>query len=328
MKNKALLGLSVLALSLTSCGVNAHHDMSEYVLSTAYHDNYRILQLTDLHIGDKENQDIHYKFLDLTIKDANADFIVVTGDLFTFASKDTAKRLFAFLDSYQKPWTVVFGNHDEQCTFSVDWLTGYLNEKTSYGLFKDIQDDDVHGNCNFAINLMNGNSIFEQLILMDTNRYYYGDYFGYDFVKPDQIDWYERLIDYTTAQNGGTVVPSTMFYHIPLPEIDDAWDGSQNGDPNAVYEYGEKREDTCPPKYNSGLFGRILAKGSTHAMFFGHDHINNFRVVYKGVTFCYGIKSTDTVYFDEDMMGGQVITLHNDHSLTYEHIYHTYGEVK
>ena len=163
---------------------------------------------------------------------------------------------------------------------------------------------------------------------MDTNRYYYGDYFGYDFVKQDQIDWYERLIDYTTAQNGGTIVPSTMFYHIPLPEIDDAWDGSQNGDPNAVYEYGEKREDTCPPKYNSGLFERILAKGSTHAMFFGHDHINNFRVVYKGVTFCYGIKSTDTVYFDEDMMGGQVITLHNDHSLTYEHIYHTYGEVK
>ena len=327
MKNKFVLSLSLFAVALSSCGT-VHHDISEYVLSTNYHDNYRILQLTDLHLGDKDNQDLHYKFLDLTITDANPDFIVITGDVFTFASQDTAKRLFAFLDSYEKPWSLVFGNHDEQCIFSVDWLTGYLNTKTEHGMFLDLQDDDTHGNSNFAINLMNGNQIFEQLILMDSNRYHYGDYNGYDYFKQDQIDWYERLIDYTAQQNGGTVVPSLMFYHIPLPEIDDAWDGSQNGDPDAVYVYGEKREKTCPPEYNSGFFDKILEKGSTTAMFFGHDHINNFQVVYKGVTFCYGIKSTDRVYYDEDMLGGQVIVLHNDHSLTYEHIYHTYNEVQ
>lgn len=327
MKNKFILSLSLFAVALSSCGT-VHHDISEYVLSTNYHDNYRILQLTDLHLGDKDNQDLHYKFLDLTIRDADADFIVITGDVFTFASQDTAKRLFAFLDSYEKPWSLVFGNHDEQCMFSVDWVTGYLNSKTEYGMFLDLQDDDTHGNCNFAINLMNGNQIFEQLILMDSNRYHYGDYNGYDYFKPDQIAWYENLVDYTTAQNGGTVVPSIMFYHIPLPEIDNAWDGSQNGDPDAVWEYGEKREKTCPPEYNSGFFDKILEKGSTTAMFFGHDHVNNFRVTYKGVTFCYGIKSTDRVYYDEDMLGGQVIVLHNDHSLTYEHIYHTYDEVQ
>ena len=118
MKNRLVLSLSLFAVALSSCG-GVHHNISEYVLSTNYHDNYRILQLTDLHLGDKDNQDLHYKFLDLTIRDADADFIVVTGDLFTFASKDTAKRLFAFLDSYEKPWTVTFGNHDEQCMFSV-----------------------------------------------------------------------------------------------------------------------------------------------------------------------------------------------------------------
>ena len=327
MKNRLVLSLSLFAVALSSCG-GVHHDISEYVLSTNYHDNYRILQLTDLHLGDKDNQDLHYKFLDLTIRDANADFIVITGDVFTFASQDTAKRLFAFLDSYEKPWSLVFGNHDEQCMFSVDWLTGYLNEKTKYGMFKDFQDDDTHGNSNFAINLMNGNQIFEQLILMDSNRYHYGDYNGYDYFKQDQIDWYENLVDYTKQQNGGTVVPSIMFYHIPLPEIDNAWDGSQNGDPDAVYVYGEKREKTCPPEYNSGFFDKILEKGSTHAMFFGHDHVNNFEVVYKGVTFCYGIKSTDRVYYDEDMLGGQVIVLKNDHSIKMEHIYHTYDEVQ
>ena len=328
MKSKFVLSLSLLAVALSSCGTNVHHDISEYIMSTDYHDNYRILQLTDTHIGDKENQDLHYKFMDLTIKDANADFIVITGDLFTFASKDTAKRFFAFLDSYKTPWSVVFGNHDEQCMFSVDWVTEYLNTKTEYGMFIDLQDDDAHGNSNFAVNLKKDNKVFEQLIFMDSNRYYYGDYIGYDYFKPDQISWYERLVDHTTEENGGVVVPSLMFYHIPLPEIDAAWDGSQNGDPAAIWEYGEKREKTCPPDYNSGFFDVIRDKGSTKAMFFGHDHVNNFRVTYQGVTFCYGIKSTNTVYSDEDMLGGQVIIIKNDHSLAYEHIYHTYKEVR
>lgn len=328
MRNKFIPLLSLLAVSLSSCGTNVHHEISEYIMSADYHDNYRILQLTDTHIGDKDNQDLHFKFLDLTIKDANPDFIAVTGDLFTFASKDTARRFFAFLDSYKKPWSVVFGNHDEQCMFSVDWLTNYLNNSTKYGMFIDLQDDDVHGNGNYAINLIQDGHIFEQLIFMDSNRYCYGEYIGYDYFKQDQIDWYSRLIDHTTAENNGTVVPSLMFYHIPLPEIDAAWDGSQSGDPDAVWEYGEKREKTCPPDYNSGFFDIIKDKGSTTAMFFGHDHINDFRVRYKGVTFCYGIKSTNTVYYDNDMMGGQVIILHDDHSLTYEHIFHTYEEVK
>ena len=327
MKNKFVLSLSLLAVTLSSCGT-VHHEISEYIMSTNYHDNYRILQLTDLHLGDKDNQDVHYKFLDLTIKDANPDFIVITGDVFTFASKETAKRLVSFFDSYKKPWTLVLGNHDEQCMFSVDWLTNYLNTKTEYGMFRDFQDDETHGNSNFAVNLMDGNKIVEQLIFMDSNRYHYGDYNGYDYFKQDQIDWYSSLVDYTKGQNGGTVVPSMMFYHIPLPEIDAAWDGSQSGDPDAVYVYGEKREKTCPPDYDLGFFNTILEKGSTHAMFFGHDHVNNFEVVYKGVMFCYGLKSTDRVYYDEDMLGGKVIVLKNNEPMKIEHIYHTYDEVQ
>lgn len=327
MKNKIILSLIVPIMSLSACATNVHHDISEYILKLNYRSNYRILQLTDIHLGDKDDQDKHFKFMDLTIKDANPDFIVVTGDVFSFASRETAKRLFSFFDGYKKPWTIVFGNHDEQCLFSVDWLTSYLNEKTEYAVYKDIQDDDLQGNCNFAINLMKDDKVFEQLILIDTNRYYYGSYFGYDFVKPEQIKWYEDLINHTTIENGGETVPSMMFYHIPLPEIDDAIKASKEGSPEAIWEYGEQNENTCPPDYNSQLFRSVKDKHSTHAMFFGHDHVNNFRITYQGVTFCYGIKSTNLIYYKEEMMGGQVIVLHDDHSLTYEHIYHTYKEV-
>lgn len=325
MKNKIFLFAPIVAAALASCSQSGvRHDTSEYILSLAYKSDFRILQLTDPHMGDKDDQDEHFKFMDLTINDAKPDLIVATGDLFTFASKGTMKRFYEWLDSHDVPWTVTFGNHDEQCYFSVDYMTSYLNEFGSNCLFKDIQDDDITGNANFAINLMNGEKVHEQVIIMDSNRYYYGDYNGYDYIKPNQIEWYKRLVDYTTEQNGG-LVDSLIFHHIPLPEIDAAY---EYGEKNNAIEFGEKREKTCPPDYNSGFFDVIKEKGSTKGLYFGHDHVNDFRVTYEGVTFAYGIKSTDRIYYDEDMLGGQVIVVKDDHSLSYEPIFHKYSEVK
>lgn len=324
-KKHFLLLSSVFAMTLTGCS-NVKHDVKEYILSANYTQDYRILQLTDTHLGDKDNLEKHFEFMKLTIEESKPNFIVVTGDLFTFASKSTAKRFFKFLDSFDVDWTVTFGNHDEQCYFSVDWLTGYLNNYGSHCKFIDIQDDDVQGNANFAINLMLGNDIFEQLIVMDSNRYYFGNYFGYDFFKQDQIDWYSSLVDYTTSLNHGEVVPSLMFYHIPLPEVNDAWDKAQSGEATLVY--GKKGEKSCSPEINSGFYKVIKDKGSTKGMYFGHDHYNDFIVNYEGIDFGYGIKSTDRIYYDEEMMGGRTIVLHDDHSITYENHYHTYKEVK
>ena len=185
MKRKGLLLFpALIAMSLTACATNIHHDISEYIAGEIqYKDDFRILQLTDTHLGDKDNLDTHFKFMDLTIEEAHADMIIVTGDLFTFASRSTASKFFEYLDSKGLPWTVTYGNHDEQCYFSVDWLTSKLNklseDTNSHCVYKDIQDDDVQGNANFAINLMKDNKVFEQLIVMDSNRYYFGSYFGY-----------------------------------------------------------------------------------------------------------------------------------------------------
>ena len=332
MKKNFLPLVFVTAFSLTACGGKSYNP-SDYIVGTLpYRDGFKILQLTDIHMSDKDDQDLHYAFMDKLITEANAandvDFMVVTGDLFTFASRDTAKRLFKFLDSYKIPWSVVFGNHDEQTYFPVDWMTGYLNglndkrlsnPDSSYCYFKDLQDDKVQGNCNFAINVVDGTTVKKQLILMDSNRYYFGSYMGYDYFKKDQIDWYESMVKETP-------VDSLMFYHIPLFEINEAYekgtrvfDGKNGND--------GKREDCCPPKENSGFFSKITELGHTKAMFFGHDHINTFEVDYQGVKFCYGIKSTDRIYYDEDLLGYQTITLDGD-QINVHRFWHTYAEVK
>ena len=325
MKKKLFSFLAASLISLTSCNAsNVHHEISEYLVGTIpYTNNFRILQLTDVHIGDKDDQDIHYKFMQNTINHANADMIIVTGDLFTYASKTTITRFFDFMDSQGKPWTVTWGNHDEQIYASIDWMTGVLNNYGSHCLFKDIQDDDVFGNANFAIDLMDGTDVFERLIIMDSNRYHYGfDYNGYDYFHQDQIDWYKEMVNY---KKGANPIKSLMFYHIPLPEVNDAWEYALNN-PGAK-EYGERNENPCPPKYNSGFFDVIKAEQSTTAMFFGHDHINDFRVTYEGVTFSYGIKATNRIYHSEEMLGGQVIVLKNNHTLDYEPLLFKYSEV-
>ena len=325
MKYKFTTLAFISLLALSACGTREYKPQ-DYILEMNYKSDFRILQLTDIHLSDKDDRETQFKFLDLLYQDAsNPDLVVVTGDLFTFAGKDTAKSLFNYFNSKKVPWTVCFGNHDEQCYFSVDWLTETLSNLGSYCMFKDLQDDNVNGNCNFVINLKEGNKVHDQLFVMDSNRYNFDlSQLGYDCFKQDQIDWYESVVKYTKEQNGDTV-NSLMFYHIPLPEVNPAWEEAKNA--NAVI-YGEKREASCPPDHDYGFFTKIKELGSTKAMFFGHDHINNFEVDYQGVKFCYGIKSTDRIYHDEDMLGCQTITIHDDHSLKIDRFYHTYEEAK
>ena len=338
------------------------HNSDEYVLDLDYKDDFRILQLCDIHLGTKDNVQEHLDFLSITINESNADLIVLDGDNFTYADKTTAKRLFDFLDSFGVPWTLTLGNHDEQCAFSVDWMTDYLNNYGSNCKFIDIKGDDVFGNANFAINLNKDGQVHDQVILLDSNRYYFGDYIGYDFVKQSQIDWYERLVNDTKNKNG-SLVNSLIFMHIPVPEINDAWYAAggqdaqdaikkqggfrdenskrgieehinyeeytkQFGKDGAVFEYGYAGTDFSPAKYNSGLFDKVLELGSTKAMLFAHDHTYNSRILYKGVYLIYGVNSTDRVIRDNNMMGGHVIVIHDDHSLSFEHIYHTYEDIK
>lgn len=347
----------VMLFALTGCNAfrrDVHHEIGEYVLEYDIGDkeSFRILQLSDVHLANKDDRQRQYDFLGQTVEMANPDMIVVSGDMFTFADKRTAKEWFAFLDSFGKPWTVTFGNHDEQCYFSVDWLTGYLNSLTeseqSHCLFKDIQDDDVYGNANFAIDLKRNGEIYQQVIIMDSNRYNYGEYIGYDFIKDDQIEWYKSLVNHTTEKYG-KVVPSLMYFHIPLTEWNEAVemlytnrpDETSTGEGVYVDEdnhwvHGDMWEGISSPVDHPGFFSEITKLGSTKAISVGHDHANNLVLKYKGVYLCYGVNSTDRIYFEEGvgdeklngkpLIGGRVLIINSDMSYGFEDVIHEYDK--
>ena len=345
-KKLPIVMLALTSSVLMSCSGAESHNWHDYLAGTLpYKENFRILQLTDIHIGNKDNAKKQYDFLDLTIKDANADLIIVTGDLFTYAEKKDAIALFDFLESYNTPWTLTFGNHDEQCYFSIDWLTNQLNKYGKHCMFKDIQNDDVFGNANFAINLTKNNKLFEQVIIMDSNRY---DYTvpKYDHIKEDQVNWYKELINYTkNTINGGQNYDSLLYFHIPLPEWEDAlkqvtekeyWDDLKEGNLEPVYLYTDKATDTLVkqfkgenpsnPQYDAHLFDAIVELNSTKAISVGHDHVCNYVMKYKGVYLCYGVNSSDRIYYDDvnNLLGGRILTVKKDHSLRFEDHYEKY----
>jgi len=328
---KLFVMLPLLATCLCSCGETIHYDAKEYKageINFSYSTNkdaFNILQLTDIHMSDKDNQQIQFDFISLTINDAinkGVDMIVVDGDTFTFASKKTVQRVCQYIDSFNIPWTITFGNHDEQGIFSITWLTNYLNSFGSNCIFKDIQEDDVFGNANFYIDINESGSLFERIIILDSNRYYFNDYYGYDYLKQDQIDWYERISkDYLSTD-------AMMFFHIPLPEFETAYNLYKEGSSEITYLGGSNGEGISAPKYNSGLFKKIQELGNVKAIFVGHDHNNDSAIVYKNVLLSYGTNATDRIYYDEAMMGGQIISLKKDHSIELTRIHHSYKEVE
>ena len=152
---------------------------------------------------------------------------------------------------------------------------------------------------------------------------------GYDYIKKNQIHWYEYMVKGLTKYNG-TPVESTLFIHIPLPEynmaakiyepINDGFTKDENGN------FGMLREPICSPYYNSGMFEKIVELNSTKNVICGHEHKNNFSVLYRGVRLTYATKTGDGHDWVEDgsVCGGTVLEFDETEKLTVSPIYLNY----
>jgi 3',5'-cyclic AMP phosphodiesterase CpdA len=100
--------------------------------------------------------------------------------------------------------------------------------------------------------------------------------------------------------------------HIPLGEVKDAYNeyvnnNRQNTD-NVIYHGGhdgEGGEMVYCSDMEDDMFETILGLGSTEAIFYGHDHYNNFVLEYKGVKLSYGHSIDYAAYFGIGSRGYQ-----------------------
>ena len=273
--------------------------------------DFRIMNFTDLHLHDGTSS---LTYLTLTIMERHIqrekpDLVVITGDICLGSKAEEAQ--IALNDLFQRNnqyYAVVLGNHDgEGSSISREELiTNYENFPlclTKKG------PSDIYGFGNYVINIKGSSGqVANTLIFMDSGDYtseekcaeYGYDYkSGYDFIKPNQIDWYKTTLDSIKEDNLDIMPNSALFIHIPLYEYEDAFDLSQEEETasEATHIYGQKLENECSSKINSGMFDAILEKQSTKLVICGHDHVNDYCVEYQGVKLTYSQSLSYGSYF-------------------------------
>lgn len=305
---------------------------------------FKILQLADLQ-DDEILNGVAKEFIRRAVAEEKPDLVVLTGDntagyackvgikaIDDSLSKSAVKQFMSILDDAGVPVAMVFGNHDDDDTKTTkedlmkmyqeyDCFVGYDAVPELYGC----------GTYNLPIYSSDGSDkVSFNLWMFDSNTYdeVYG---GYDYVHPDQIEWYKNTEAELTKANGGTPVPSMAFQHIIVDEIWDciepcsandsgAWDFGDRGYYRIKPELqtgGNFKEWPCPGTQESLQFETMKENGNVLAMFFGHDHNNTFEISYQGIDIVATPGFTFQSYSNEDR-GFRVIELDENDLSTYD----------
>ena len=312
-------------------------------------DDFRILCSTDLHIDDDyELNNRTLQQLADRIADLKPDLVVLTGDCVLSKYQQIDAIQFAkMMESIGVYWTYVFGNHEareEKGSFKYQLYKSFID--SPYCLCK-FGDKALYGYGNFTINIMSDeNTVRKALVFLDSGRYVRepyrtndgvpSDFEGADYVKPNQIKWYEGEIENLKKQYGGDL-KSMLYLHIPVPEYSKLFTKNESGkyipNENVQVLYGEMREEIGCSPYNSGLF-EAMKRNGTEAMFCGHDHCNDFCAKYDGIYLVYNQTGGYNCYrlYDSKVMSPDESTWHygvnttdiaKDGSIAMKHYRHT-----
>ncbi len=264
----------------------------------------RIAQFADLHFGDGKSsyhntQEERTKaYMAYVVETEQPDLIVCSGDQLMGASVAKVKEFIALMDSFQTPWTFVWGNHDTESKvpgYTKRELSAALtNAGSPYLLYADGYTEGGRENRygNFSISVLDatGQRLLGALTFLDTGTFDY-DANAYQQITQGQISWYRQEIDRLQAlyATEAATVPTIMFAHMPLPDFAVAYRKAAAGEgAEFVIEdnrtWGSGSIDTP----HSPLFAAMVEKGSTKACFAGHYHVSKYQVRMDGILLGFG----------------------------------------
>ena len=299
-------------------------DIDSVTIKKKNNSKFKVLMFTDLHLNrTKEKNLLAIKYLVKNITEQKPDLVLFGGDtVFSRFSKRLTEEFAEIMEKLGVYWAAVLGNHDGEgfYTYSREEVVN-LYASYDYCLIRQ-GVDNIDGNGNYTINILNtDNSLKEVFFLLDSGDYMTREtkkQYGvtkrgqvYDGVKESQVKWYKDKHDAIETQYGE--YKSIMILHIPPYECGDA--------ENYEFLYGNKHEGICQSGFNSGLVDALIEKGSIQAVYFGHDHINDFGYMYKDILFSYiqssgygsyNMKSSFNSPEHEWLQGCTLLTLNDD----------------
>lgn len=316
-----------------------------YCIQLKDDEDFRILQLTDIHLGGSRfcayaDQRAVEAVYDL-IRSQSPNFIIVTGDLvfslgvksFSINNYTPMAQFATLMRNIGIPWAFTYGNHDTEFVSShsseeIQTLFHRLSYDHTFNLLYPRKQPDISGRSNQMIKIINQDQHIRQLLfLLDSNAYIGTHMKEYDCVHEDQVRWYEMMTE-KECRNEGCIVPSLLFMHMPLKAYADAYEKYKKGSSEVTRHYGkigEKNEEICYSKLPCRLFEAVKKLKSTKGIFVGHDHYNNISMTYQGIRLTYGL-SIDYLVMpginrSENQRGATLITIKADGSFENKPVY-------
>lgn len=277
---------------------------------------FKIVQFTDLHLKEGNEDDPKTIALMEQVLDAEKpQLVVLTGDvlgsatqprdMLTLCSRPMAER--------HIPWAMTLGNHDDEGTHDRPGLMD-IAMSLPYSLSQR-GPKDIHGVSNYVLPICSADGQEKKWVLyfFDSNAYPAEKSLGsYDWIRVDQVHWYYETSKKLAAGNHGRAYPGLAFFHIPLPEYEQAL---TDGQADLV---GHRYESICCPSFNSGLFTAMFERSDIKGTFVGHDHVNDFESTLHGIRLIYGRATGYSTYgHDGFPRGGRVIVLQADNQETF-----------
>lgn len=219
-------------------------------------DDFRIMHLTDVHIGGgfytyKKDKKTIYEIMTMLQSD-KPDLVILGGDnvfavpgpMFnggnTLNNKMAARTVIEIFDHAEVYFSTVFGNHDTEAFdyFSRQSVANlYMKDRFKYCIFnEDFTDKDakpVPSVSNQFIKICDSNGNVRKLVLLlDTNAYVDTSIKAsmdwlYDTIHPAQIEWALDTVKALSRDAGlknGEYLKTLTFLHIPTGEFQVAYD--------------------------------------------------------------------------------------------------------
>lgn len=266
---------------------------------------FKILQFADTHYISGDTRSKRALNNVIAMLDAEKpDFVIFTGDvIFGNPAEASAHEILQPLVDRGIPFAVALGNHDSD--FELSRTEIFKVYRSVPGNVNTPDDLGLHGCSNDILTLSGPRGVDRVIYLFDSgNRDYMAGVSSWGYVHSDQIEWYRNASRYFTEKNGGKPVPSIVFQHIPVPEYNQAL--YDKGD-KARFLVGNLGEEPASPIFNSGQYVAMREMGDVQAMITGHDHNNDFVLMWQGFFFIYGrFSGCDTVYNDLKPSGARV----------------------
>ena len=269
---------------------------------------FKIAQFSDTHfIHGDARADTVLKNIRHVMEAERPDLVLLTGDVIYGKPAERSYRdVLDAVAAFNVPFGIVFGNHDDEQGLD---RAALLRIAQTYPTNVTRTEPDIHGSSNYVLTLArhDGTDTAAVIYAIDSNAYSQIEGVkGYDYVRSDQVEWYRRTSRTLTAANGGTPRPSYAFFHIPLPEYSEAV-----ADDEAPF-IGTRKERVCAPALNSGLFAAMKECDDVRATFVGHDHSNDYAVLWHGILLAYGRYSGGNTVYNDLPNGARLIELHED----------------